>query len=212
MVESGIVSYGTGSVEVVPDTIVVRLGAEAEAEAPTGALEAAGAGAAAIVAVMRAAGVEAADTRTESADVHQGYDHGGPSGEPRPPRYVASTNLTVRLRLDVELEPLLDRAARAAGDAFRLLGLRYVLGDPGPARAQATTAAVGAALAQAQVLASAARVELGAVRRVEELPGGGGASSPRPMALAAERATAGPPIEPGVEVVSVSVLVEHLLG
>ena len=76
----GLVSYGTGQVEVAPDTLLVRLGTQVEAESPTGALEAANRAAAAVVEVLRAEGVGPADLRTESADVHQSYEPAPPTG------------------------------------------------------------------------------------------------------------------------------------
>jgi uncharacterized protein YggE len=181
----GLVSYGTGHVEVAPDTLLVRLGTQAEAEGPTSALEQANQAAAAVVEALRAAGIGPADLRTESADVHQAYDPGPePGAPPRPTRFVASTNFAVRLRL----------------------------GDAGAARAEAASRAVAAAFEQARALAAAAGVSLGPVRRLEELPGGG-VPGPRPMAMRAERAmAAGPPIEAGVETITVSVFVEHALG
>jgi uncharacterized protein YggE len=87
-----------------------------------------------------------------------------------------------------------------------------VVGDPGAARAEAASRAVTAAFDQARALAAAAGVVLGPVRRVEELPAGG-VPGPRPMAMRAERAlAAGPPVEAGVDTISVSVVVEHALG
>jgi uncharacterized protein YggE len=209
----GLVSYGTGHVEVAPDTLLVRLGTQAEAEGPTSALEQANRAAAAVVEALRAAGIGPADLRTESADVHQAYDPAPePGAPPRPARFVASTNFAVRLRLGTPVEPLLDQVAVAAGPAFRLHGLGYVVGDAGAARAEAASRAVAAAFEQARALAAAAGVSLGPVRRLEELPGGG-VPGPRPMAMRAERAmAAGPPIEAGVETITVSVLVEHALG
>ena len=211
MPEPGIVSYGTGRVEVVPDTIVLRLGSEAKAGDPTAALEQAGAAARAIVAALRQAGIDATAIRTEHANVHEVYEQ-SPQGEPLPATFQASTNLTVRLAVGAGVEAIIDGVAGAAGERFRLHGLSYSLEDPTPWRAEATRRAVAAARAQAAVLADAAGVTLGAVRRVEELSNEGAAPMPR-MAMAAERfRSAGPPIEPGVETIVAIVLMDHALA
>ncbi|MPY94987.1 MAG: DUF541 domain-containing protein [Acidimicrobiia bacterium] len=211
MAEAGIVSYGTGRVEAAPDSILLRLGTEARAPGPTGALAQANEAAAALVAALQAAGVEPSAVRTEHAAVHQAYDH-GPQGEARPPTFVASTTFSVRLGVGAPVEAVIDRAAEAAGEAFRLHGLGYALEDVAEAQAEAARRAVAAARAQAAVLAAAAGVHLGPVRRVEELSAGG-TPPPRPMAMAAERSmVAAPPIEPGLETIVVSVLVEHALA
>jgi uncharacterized protein YggE len=102
----------------------------------------------------------------------------------------------------------IDSALEGAGDAARLQWLRFEFSDPERLAMEAREKAVAAARANAEVLARAAGVELGAVLAISELSQG--APQPRMMAMRLEGAAA-TPVEPGQDVVSISVAVRFAI-
>lgn len=86
--------------------------------------------------------------------------------------YRVVRQMTVKVRDLGRLGEVLDSVV-AAG-ANELHGAEMSSADPSAAEHEALRAAVEAARAKAEVLASAAGVKLGAIARIEEEPGGGG--------------------------------------
>ena len=205
MTVEGISTVATASVGVVPDLTVVRFGTEVVAPTLGAAMAANADRATALVAVVKAAGVEERNIRTEHVGVNPW--HGPPYGQDGstgPTAFVAATNLAVQVAAGQRVSELLDRAAAAAGDAFRLFGVSFVVSDPEAPAAQARRAATERAVAQAKQLAEAAGVELGALMQLEEVSGvahhGGGGLR---MFAAAEMSVS--PVEAGTEQVSITV-------
>ena len=179
-----IVVTGEGRVAAAPDMARLRLGAQAQAEEPGEALDAASASARALVETLRAAGIEEADIQTAELSLDPRYDERTGSGEVT--GYVATDVVTVQVRDLDGLGAVLDAAVEAG--ANRLDGLSFSLSDPGPAREEARRRAVADATGAAETLADAAGVALGPVLRMEEI--GAGDPFPSPPMLRAEGAVA----------------------
>ena len=186
---------GEGESRVAPDEATVRLGVLAQAPAARVAQEQVNRVAGAILEAVRRLGVPAAQVQTAELNLSPVYAQGRPGGEsePRIAGYQASNVVTVQLDKLDRVGPVID-AGLAAG-ANRLEGVGFGLRDDRQARAEALTAAVGAARAKAQALARALRLRLVQVLEVAE---GGAAVTPPPVfggrmaAMAADSLTATP--------------------
>ena len=166
-----VVVDGEGRVASAPDMATLRLGAQAEAEEASQALDAASTAARALIEALRAAGVAEADLQTSELSLSPRYGYGARSDEDVS-GYVASNVVTARLRDLDALGTVIDAAAGAG--ANRIDGLSFGLTDPEAAKAQARGRAVADARAAAETLAEAAGLALGPVLRMEETGGGGG--------------------------------------
>ncbi len=212
MTDQGIITVATESVSVVPDLTVVRFGTEVVAPTLGAAMAANAERAAALVAAVKKAGIADRQIRTEHVGVNPW--HGppyGPDGTAGPTAFVAATNLAVQVAAGQPVNELLDRAAAAAGEAFRLFGVSFVVSDPAAARVEARRAATQSAVAQARQLAAAGGVELGALVLLEEVIGGGHHMGDGLRMFAA---ATGPvsPVEAGSEQISVTVRARFAIG
>jgi uncharacterized protein len=106
--------------------------------------------------------------QTTQLTVYPRYDNSGPYGSGTISGYVASMGVTVKAIDIARASTLVDAAARAAGDAFRVNGLNWSIDKPEPLLAVARADAVAQAGVQARQLAEAARVKLGAIRSIND--------------------------------------------
>ncbi|MGI1663474.1 SIMPL domain-containing protein [Palleronia sp. KMU-117] len=204
-----IVVSGLGEVSAVPDMAYVTLGAQAEAATAAEALAATSAAVAASLEVLTGAGIDARDIQTSgiSLSPRMVWPENG-NGAPRIEGYVASNQLTVRVR-DLEvLGGVLD--AVVSSGANTLGGVSFALSEPRAAEDDARRAAVEDARARAALYAEAAGVTLGPVREIAEE----GFSQPMPRMMAAEAAMsdAAPPVAPGELTVSARVRVVYSIA
>lgn len=186
---------GEGETEVVPDMAVVRAGVETDAPTAAAALEANNERMSAVLAALRAGGIEKRDLRTGRVALNPVYESRGRSEPGKAPRiagYRAVNEVIVRVRDIARTGEVLDRAV-AAG-ASRLGGIAFTLEDPGPATDEARRRAVAEARRRAALYAEAAGVRLRRILSISEA----GSARPRPIAPMAMRAeNAGVPVEPG---------------
>lgn len=187
-----IVVTGQGRAAAAPDTALLRLGAQAEAEEASAALDAASEEARRLIEALRGAGVAESDIQTSELSLFPRYGEAAPGEDAAVLGYVAANLVTARVRDLDRLGAVLDAAAEAG--VSRIDGLSFDLADRGPLMAQARGRAVSDARAAAETLAEAAGLDLGAVLRIEDAPG---ASLPfaGDMALRAEAASV--PVAPG---------------
>lgn len=199
---------GEGEVSAVPDMAIVTVGAQSEADTAAEALSATSAAVAAALEVLEAAGVEGRDIQTSgiSLSPRMVWPSDG-NGAPRIEGYVASNQLTVRVRDLAGLGAVLD--AVVSSGANTLGGVAFTLSDPAAARDDARRAAVADARARAALYAEAAEVPLGAVREIAEE----GFSQPMPRMMAeAAMADAAPPVAPGEVTISARVRMVFDIG
>lgn len=165
----------TGSVAAAPDMAVVTLGVSREARTASDAMNAANEATAGILEQIGAAGIEPRDVQTSSISLYPVMDQ----TDARPPQvrgYVASNDLTIRVRDLPALGGLLDTLVKSG--ANNLNGIGFSIADPAPLEDEARADAVEKARDRAETLARAAGVTLGPVQSIQE---GSGFVSPGPM-------------------------------
>jgi uncharacterized protein YggE len=188
----------------VPDEISSTIAAETYAPTTADALRAVSDQADALTAYLLEQGIAAADLQTTSLSVHPqygGYDES--ADKPAIVGYQASVAMSVRVR-DLDMaSTIVDGAALVVGDALRVYGMSWAIGDRNELLAEARADAVQRARDRAAQLAEVADLRLGdiaAVSEVTEVPvgyiegGGDGAS--------------GYPFYGGTQIVRVAVAVE----
>ncbi|HEV2528320.1 MAG TPA: SIMPL domain-containing protein [Thermomicrobiales bacterium] len=173
---------GEGRVNVTPDVATITVGVSIVNEDLDAAQQEASSIAQALIDTATANGVEEDDIQTESFDIsiREEYDrNGNPTGERS---FEVSNMISVRLR-DLDAAGTVLGELVAAG-ANRVYGISFSVADPGPATAEARTAAATDARERAEAYAAGLGVEITGVLAVEEM------SAPQPMARETEYATA----------------------
>ncbi|MEX2587129.1 MAG: SIMPL domain-containing protein [Actinomycetota bacterium] len=173
-----ITARGVGEATGVPDTVVIVLGVETEAAQAADALARNNESSEAVMQVLRDAGVEEEDIKTSQFSISPRFGEGSglPPGLIVPPGagqgdivgYRVTNLVTARMSADAGAGELIDAAAEAAGDQIRVQSVQFEIDDTDSLYAEARADAVERATQQAEQLAEAAGVELGAVRSVTE--------------------------------------------
>lgn len=184
-----IVVTGEGVVTAPPDMATIRIGVTREARSAAQAMDAASAGAAAVLDRLQRSGIEPRDIQTTNVSLSPRFRNDGTGGPPRIAGYVASNDLAVRVRALDDLGRVLDAAV---GDGANTMnGLVFGVADPAPFEDEARRMAVAAARGKAELLAAAAGVRLGPLAAIRE-GGAGPLPEPRLRAMAMEAAQAVP--------------------
>ncbi len=197
-----IAARGVGLVKGTPDTLRVVLGVETRSASAKDALAANNEKANALVDTLKGKGVEAKDIQTSQLSIHPTYDDKGQ----RITGYQVNNTVTATLHDIAGAGALIDAAAGAVGDAVRVQSIGFSIDDDSALKAEARTQAVHLAQLQAEQMAKAAGVKLGAIRFISEVP----ASGPMPYyerlagAPAADAAKSAP-VLPGTQELSVTV-------
>jgi uncharacterized protein YggE len=194
---------GHGAVTLVPDTASVSLGVTIDAESLSDAQAEATATMEAIIAAVRAAGIEERDIQTTDYGVSIIYDYDDSGNPERVIGYQVSNQIAVTVR-DIEaLGTLLD--AVVAEGANQIYGISFFVEDTSAAASQARTLAVEDAMRKADELAAAAGLEVARVTYITESY----SPPPAPVYAGAAPAEAAPgaavPIQAGSTEVSVDV-------
>lgn len=166
---------GHGEIKAAPDTAIVDLGVFSQGPNAKAALEQNTKNMAALMEVLKAAGIEAKDIQTSNFNVGPRYDNTGK----QPPKVVGydvnnSVSVTVR-KLD-GLGALLDQAVSSGSNQIN--GLNFTVDDPQKLQDEARTEAVKDAKRKADLMAAAAGAKVGSVVVIKD----GGAPQPVPMA------------------------------
>ena len=198
-----ITARGVGRVTGVPDVLTISIGVETRAEEAAVALEENNTKTQALLDLLKGEGVAEADLQTENLSISPTYNDNGS----RITGYQVTNSLRVTLRDLDRSGQIIDAAANAAGDAVRINGLSFSIDDTSDLYASARADAVRRARTQAEQLAEAAGVELGAVRTITEAPIGGDVIYEE--RLAASDAAAGAPIEAGSQELTLTVTVVY---
>ncbi|XAS73827.1 SIMPL domain-containing protein [Micrococcaceae bacterium Sec5.1] len=196
---------GTASAKAVPDLVTLTLGVETRRETASKAYDDAGQAAAAVVASLRAAGLQDADMRTSGLNLRADLVWVEGQGQ-RVAAYVATTNVRVSIRSHAQAPATIAAAVAAGGDDIRINGIEQGFGDISPVTKQAQEAAWQDALQRAEQYASLASARLGSVVSISQQPMPG---SPIPMGgLVRASAAEALPIQAGESSVAASVTVE----
>jgi uncharacterized protein YggE len=198
----GITAHSTGRVSGAPDVMTISVGVETRATHATDALNQNSTLTGAVISSLKGHGVADNDIQTAQLSLYPQYDPNGRSVT----GYVVNNSVSAKLHTISKAGPTIDAALAAAGDAGRMNGVSFSFDDNSQLLAQARKDAVARSMAQAQQLAGAAGVKLGALRSLSEdsseppqvfndaRQGGGAAGAP-----------ASTPIQPGTQELTVQV-------
>ena len=157
---------GTGAVTRVPDVARVSVGVSVTKASVKGARDAAGKSMQAVIAAIKALGIDEKDIKTTSIDLSPQYSN---SSTPKIIGYRMSEQLQVTVRDLDKAGDVVDTAT--AKGATEVNGLWFEVGDPASALDEARAAAIAQARTSAQKMASAAGVSLGGVVSISESVG-----------------------------------------
>jgi uncharacterized protein len=198
---------GSGGATAVPDTALLQLGVETRGSTPAEALDGCRLALDQVLAALDAEGVEPARRATGGLELHEDWESRQPGKGPV--RYLASVRLAVRLAQPARAGQVAAAAVAVGGNAARVYGLGFVVGDPAAVAAAARDAAWRDALARAEQYARLAGAALGPVLEIREAPPP--PPDARPMRLLAAEAPPGPATEPGETTVWAAVSVTWAL-
>lgn len=167
--QSGISVSGEGSIDLVPDLALLNVGVEAVAESVSQARDEAAQAMDAVIAAVKAHGLEDRDIQTRAFNIWPQYDY--QDNRRILTGYTVSSSATVKIQDINNVGPLIDDVADAGGNATRIDGIQFTVEDPKPHMADLREAAFQDAMAKAEHLASLAGVELGPLTYVTESSG-----------------------------------------
>lgn len=194
---------GDGVSDIAPDLASLSLGVTTTGATAAEALAANSAALAAMLAQLKAAGVEDRDIQTSNLSVNPNWtSYDSSSSGPKIADFTAMNMVTVKIRKLEGLGAVLDAAVSDGANTVN--GLTFGLQDPRPAMDAARTAAVEDAAAKAALMATAAGVTLGPIQSISESAGYGG---PAPMYKDAAASAAPVPVEAGSLSMTASVTV-----
>lgn len=185
-----VTAIGTGTGSAAPDTAQVSLGVTVTAKDRIGAQNGATKAATAIIAAVKAAGIDAKDIQTGQISLNEQY---GATGR-RITGYRASQSIDVKTK-SLDKVGAMIAAATTAG-ATDVSGPQFSLSDTNAARIDAIDKAMADAKSRATAIAKAAGRTLGRVVSVTEVDAGQAIPFAR-ASLDAGKASSAPPVEPG---------------
>ena len=199
---------GTGKVTVVPDVARVNLGVTMHQPTVKAARASAAQSMRDIIAAIKALGVADADIQTTGLSLYPQYANGSTT---RIAGYTISEQVQVTIR-DLDKAGDVVDAATAKG-ATDVNGISFELADPAKTMNDARAAAISAARASAQAMASAGNVNLGAIVSMTDAS----VAQPYPVyfgnaAGAAPDAAVKTPVQVGTQDVSVVIQVVFAIG
>jgi uncharacterized protein YggE len=200
---------GEGRVSVAPDMATVTVGVVTEADTAKQALEANNALLATTLARLKSSAIEDRDIQTTGLSLGPRYDYNRtkPDGTAQITGFIASNNVTVRVRALPGLGEVLD--AVVSDGANTLGGVTFGLQNPDPVTDEARKAAVADARHKAELYAAAAGVTLGQIQSISEQTG---YSQPVPMAEASFKAASPVPVQAGEVDVTADVTIVWQIG
>jgi uncharacterized protein YggE len=163
-----ITATGVGRASAPPDALVVSLNVHTEGASAAETLDTASLITTQLQATARAQGVAEEDLQTTNVSVFPRFD---PQGR-RIVGYSADNSFRIRYVDLATAGARLDELVGQGGDSLQVQGVALEIDDPTALLAEARTDAVERASTQAEQLAAAAGVELGAVRTIVEVPVG----------------------------------------
>ena len=211
--QEGIWVGGKGEMTVTPDIATLRLGIESQkatvAEAQAEATEAMDK----VMTALKDSGVEEKDIQTQYFSIRQRTRWDREKEEEIVVGYQVSNMVTAKIRDMDKVGTIIDAAAKAGGDLFRMHGISFSIEEPSSYYEELREKAMADAEAKAKQLAELAGVTLGKATYVNE-----GTQMPRPiweemmwggMAPAPEAAPT--PISPGETKISLTVQVAYAI-
>ena len=186
---------GEGKVRIKPDTAQINIGVEVVGDTVQDASSQGSATMDAVLAALKAQGVEEKDVQTSGYSIWVERPYGPEGTAPGEPIYHVSNNATVIIRDLDTIGTVLDSAIEAG--ANNVYGITFSVADPAPLMSEARAKAVADAQARAKELAELNDVTLGEVISVSEVIGTGVYPGLRSMAAAEGLGGGAGPIAPG---------------
>lgn len=168
---------GTGTVSVVPDMATLSLGVTTTGKTAAEAMAANNEALTAVIGRLIAAKVADRDMQTSNLSLNPNWVMKADGSGQEVQGYVASNQLTVRIRDLASVGAVLDAAVQDGANTLN--GLTFGLADDKDEQDGARKAAVADALARAKVIVAAAGAKLGPIVSISE---GAGYQPPMPMA------------------------------
>ncbi len=186
----------TASADLARTPDLVRLTAGVTTSAPTAADAMAGNAARmnAVLAALKAAGVQGRDVQTTGLSLAPQYRY-APEQPPILTGYQARNAVSIRTAKLADAGKLIDAAIKAGANEVQ--GPEFTIANPDAALDEARTAAVAKGRARAELYARAAGMKVARITGISEA-GGPPEPGPRPlMRMAAAEVSAAPPVQPG---------------
>lgn len=161
---------GTGKVTVTPDTAVASIGVDITAPTLADATKQASDKMTAVIAAIKAQGVDPKDIQTTSYNVYPITNQPKENESATITGYHVSNIVTVTIRDITKVGPVLDAAIGAGANSVN--SVFFTVNDPSKAMDEARTMAVKEAMAKANTLATAANVKVGAIISISDMSGG----------------------------------------
>ncbi len=156
-----------GSSEGIPDRMTLTFGIETRQASVGDVLDSLSSQSRALLAFLDSQGIAAADRSTQSLSVYPTYIY-LPDGTQTPTGYQASMQVLVQLDDIARASAVVDGAAATIGDDLRVYGVTWSMSNVEELQALARADGVANARVQAEQLADAAGMEVGAVRSISE--------------------------------------------
>ena len=167
---------GHGEVKAKPDMAMVEMGTLSQALTAKAALDANTAKVTALIAMLKASGIEDKDIQTSNFSVGPRYDNGSVSG--RSPKFVGydvTNSVTATVHKLADLGGILDKAVDVGSNQIN--SIAFGVDEPQALQDEARKSAVADALRRAKLLTEAAGTKLGAIATITE----GASYAPMPM-------------------------------
>ncbi len=198
----------TGEVTRDPDIAFISAGVQSEAKTAAEAMKANSTAMNGVFDALKNAGVAERDMQTSNFSLQPRYDYssrvsGGSSQKLT--GYIASNQLSVRVRKLDELGGTLDALVAAGGNTFS--GLRFALEDDRAAKDEARGIAMRSAIARAELYAEASGYKVARIVTISE----SGGHRPQPMQMARAMSDESTPIASGEVGYSITVNVQFEL-
>ena len=197
---------GTGEVAGTPDTLIVDLGVAVLRPSVGAATSDAATLLEAVISAVKATGVAERDIQTTNYAIWPEYDYRNDTQTLR--GYRVTNTISIKIRDIDGAGATIDAATAAGGNDAVVSGIRFDIEENGALITAAREAAWNDALQKAEQLAGLAGVGLGQALSITEST----SSTPPPVFRAEARdAGAATPIQPGEQVVSVTVQVSFAI-
>ncbi len=191
---------GMGELQVKPDTAVIDLGVETQATSAQAALQQNNTKTQALMNTLQKANIPAENIQTQTIRLTPRYESAKTGGSQTLVGYTASNIMEVRTKDLKSFGTLLDQAVNAGANTIENISLE--VSSPDQMLDQARKLAIVDAQHKAEQLAQLTGATLGPVLEIQE-----SSSAPHPIVGQPAAETAGVPISPGTQNVSVQVQV-----
>ena len=198
---------GMATVETTPDLATLSLGVTTNGATAGAAMAANSDALAAVIARLKATGVEDGDIQTTNLSLNPNWVTNAAGTASEIKGYIATNMVSVRIRALDKTGAVLDAAIADGANAMN--GLYFGLQDPRPSEDQARKLAVADAVARATLLSEAAGTKLGPILSINE--GSMAQPMPAPMYRMTD-ATSAVPVEAGALGISAFVTIVFKIG